>query len=375
MGLLTKKIELILASQMINYYEELGYKIPRYYDKKSNRYYVRKGTTITIKIEDLNPNSHIKVMVKCDCCGEEKDIMYSSYCKRRNQEEIGDKYYCQHCASQKYISGENNHFWNPNLTDADRQNYHKATGEYNKFIRKTLARDSYTCQCCGKTSKEISLEVHHLDAFKEYEDKRTDVENAITLCESCHKAFHSWHFNKYGFENKGKCTKEQFEDWLGYALELLSCNIELPAVKKIYCIEEDKVYESAKEVQKVFKLAYSNQVYDVCNRNNTRDRTIKGRHFLFYDDYLSMIKEEIDYYVNVLKPSRIKQVRCITTDEIFRGLKDAERKYPQSTHIWDCCKGKMKTSGSLPDGTRLQWEYYIQTEFQKFKIDNDGFVH
>ena len=41
---------------------------------------------------------------------------------------------------------------------------------YNKFIRKTLVRDNYTCQCCGKTSKETNLEVHHLDAFKKYED-------------------------------------------------------------------------------------------------------------------------------------------------------------------------------------------------------------
>lgn len=361
MGLLTKEIEVRVANQNASYYENLGYKIPRYYNKNQCRYLIKKGTTITVKIEDLNLGSQSKVQVECDKCHQVKDIMYCAFTKRRHKEELGDKYYCEHCASSIHISGKNNHFWNPNLTDEDRQSYHKATSDYNRFIRTALARDNYTCQCCGKTSKEINLEVHHLDAFKENVDKRTDIENSITLCTQCHKAFHSWHLSNYGFENRGNCTKKQFEDWLGHALGMLSCNIELPTVRKIYCIEESKVYESAKEVQKAFGLTYPHMVYNVCDRNKTGDRTIKGKHFLFYDDYLTMSKEEVDYYVNVLKPSRIRPVRCITTGEIFVGLKDAEKKYPKSTHIWDCCKGKMKSSGSLPDGTKLQWEYYAQT--------------
>lgn len=360
MGLITKEIEVRIDGANRKYYENLGYVIPTYYNKNSCRYHIKKGTTIIVKIEDLNPNSHIKVLAECDCCGKVKEIMYSAYCKRRNQDKIGDKYYCKHCASSIHISGENNHFWNPNLTDEDRQNYHKATGEYNKFIRKTLARDNYTCQCCGKNSKETNLEVHHLDAFKEYEDKRTDMENAITLCTTCHKAFHHWHLNKYGFENRGNCTKEQFENWIGHALKLLDYNIDLPTVKKIYCIEENKVYESAKEISQKYNMINASYVYEVCDLNNTSSRTIKGKHFLFYDEYLTMTKEEVDHFVNILKPSRIKQVRCITTGEIFENLKDAERSYPQCHHIWDCCKGKYKTSGKLPDGTKLQWEYYTQ---------------
>ena len=174
MGLITKEVEVRVDGSNIKYYEDLGYKIPRYYNKSAGRYLIKKGTTITVKIEDLHRGSCIKVDVECDRCHNNKDIMYFAYCQRRNQDQIGDKSYCQHCASGIHISGEKNHFWNPNLTDEDRQNYHKATGDYNKFIRTVLARDNYTCQCCGKTSKEISLEVHHLNAFKEYGDKRTE---------------------------------------------------------------------------------------------------------------------------------------------------------------------------------------------------------
>lgn len=358
MGLLTTEVEVRIDSANKNYYKNLGYEIPVHYDKDHKCYRVKKGTTIIVKIEDLHHGSRIKVDVECDGCHNKKDIMYSAYCKRRNQDKIGDKYYCEHCAANIHISGENNHFWNPNLTDEDRENHHKRNTLYNKFIRGVLARDNYTCQCCQKTSKVTNLVAHHLDAFDAYEDKRTDISNGICLCTQCHKAFHHWHLNKYGFENRGNCTKEQFEEWIGHALKLLECNIELPTVKKIYCIEEDKIYESAKEVQKTFGLSHSHMVYNVCDRNKLGGGTIKGKHFLLYDEYLTMTKEEVDYYVNVLKPNRIKQVRCITTGEIFNGQKEAKEKYPQSTHIWDCCKGTATYSGKLPDGTKLQWEYY-----------------
>lgn len=355
MGLITKEVKVLVHGQNVKRFEELGYYIPRYYSKESSRYVIKRGTYITVKVDDLSDGSTEKIKVKCDCCGVEKEILYTTYYNRRHKED--GKYYCKSCASKMYISGENNHFWNPNLTDDDRQSYHKATAEYNKFIRTVLARDNYKCQCCGNTNKESKLEVHHLDAFKEHQDKRTDTTNGITLCYNCHKSFHSWHRVNYGFDNRGNCTKEQFEEWFGHSIKLVEANIKLAPVRMIYCIEEDRVYESAKEVQKAFGLSSKNSVYKVCNKNNTRERTIRGKHFLFYDEYITMTKEEVDYYVNVIKAYRIKKVRCITTGEIFNSLKDAEISYPKCSHIWDCCKGKANYSGTLPDGTKLQWEY------------------
>lgn len=348
MGLITKEVEVKLGGKNIKYYENLGYQIPRYYNEDADRYMLPKGASIIVKVEDLSPNSHTKVDVECDECHDRKDVFYNLYCKRKNSNS--DKYYCKRCASKLYISGENNPGWNPNLTDKDRQK-RKHNNEYNIFIRKVLARDNYICQCCGRKNGEVSLIVHHLDGFDWCVEKRTDTSNGITLCETCHKSFHM----KYGY---GGNTKEQFEEWLGYAVELLKYDKELPTVQKFYCIEEDKIYDSANAVKEAFNLKYPAQVYYVANRNDTRNRTIKGKHFLYYDDYLTMAKEEIDYYVNVLKPGRIRKVRCITTGEIFNNIADAEKKYPQSQHIWDCCKGYSIYSGTLPDGTKLQWEYY-----------------
>jgi len=53
-----------------------------------------------------------------------------------------------------------------------------------------------------------------------------------------------------------------------------------------------------------------------------------------------------------------RKIICITTGEIFNCIKDASDKYNiQSAHIVECCKGILKSSGRLPDKTKLVWKY------------------
>ena len=53
-----------------------------------------------------------------------------------------------------------------------------------------------------------------------------------------------------------------------------------------------------------------------------------------------------------------RKIICITTGEIFDCIKDASEKYNiQSAHIVECCKGVLKSSGRLPDRTKLVWMY------------------
>ena len=60
-----------------------------------------------------------------------------------------------------------------------------------------LARDKYTCQCCGK--KNCRVEAHHI-VFRS-RNGSNDLENYITLCEDCHKAVH---LGKIELKLKGK---------------------------------------------------------------------------------------------------------------------------------------------------------------------------
>ena len=144
MGLLSTEVEVRLGSTNIGYYENLGYKIPRYFNKANNREMVKRGTKIKIKVKDLMPQSMVKVDVDCDCCKKKYTMPYMNY---YNQNHDG-KIYCNHCAPTILISGENNWHWDFDKTAEERENG-RVFQEYHNFIQKVLIRDNYTCQCCG----------------------------------------------------------------------------------------------------------------------------------------------------------------------------------------------------------------------------------
>ena len=56
-----------------------------------------------------------------------------------------------------------------------------------------------------------------------------------------------------------------------------------------------------------------------------------------------------------------KKVVCITTGEKFDSINQAATHYNHykvsKSTIIRCCKGKQKSTGELPDGTKLQWKY------------------
>ena len=55
---------------------------------------------------------------------------------------------------------------------------------------------------------------------------------------------------------------------------------------------------------------------------------------------------------------RYRSVICVTTGEIFNTIKDAVKKYKvHSTNVSQCCRGNVKHTGKLPDGTPLEWQY------------------
>lgn len=65
---------------------------------------------------------------------------------------------------------------------------------YNKFKNEVLARDGYSCVCCGY---DDLLEVHHIYGVKENPNLSTDVDNGVTLCKYCHQKYHHI-YSRYG---------------------------------------------------------------------------------------------------------------------------------------------------------------------------------
>lgn len=98
--------------------------------------------------------------------------------------------------------GADNPNYKHNLTDAERGDK-RLIPEYQKWRSDVFARDNYSCRLCGKRSNG-DIVAHHLDGYNWCKEKRTYVNNGITLCKGCHNAFHK----KYG---NGNNTKEQWE--------------------------------------------------------------------------------------------------------------------------------------------------------------------
>ena len=57
------------------------------------------------------------------------------------------------------------------------------------WAKKIYRRDKYTCQRCG--SKDTPLHAHHIHSFSFFPHLAWDLDNGITLCESCHYKVHA----------------------------------------------------------------------------------------------------------------------------------------------------------------------------------------
>ena len=345
MGLLSTEVEVTLNSATIKHYEALGYEIPRIRNKH-RKISVPRGTKIKVKFEDIQKYSNILLDVECDYCGKQYKIYNPNYQKLNREGKI----YCDACSKKIFRSGINHPLYNPNITQEEREKG-RIYPEYTDFVKRVLARDNYTCQCCGKTRDEVDLNVHHLDSYNWCIEKRTDDTNGITLCETCHSNFHL----VYG---RGGNTKEQFEEWYQNALpELSRYDGALNRSRKIYCYEEDKIYNSAREFEITHHLSTYSHIYDVCNNKNRR-HSIIGLHLFWYDEYLKMNTDKIEK--RVVKQTRpdSKRVICLTTNKIYLSIAEGVKNEQVShTSIVRCCRHE-RSYVTTKDGRTTQWMFY-----------------
>ena len=349
MGLITKEVEVKINPANVKYLESKGYIIPMALNKRK-KMMPKWGETIMVKVEDLSDGSHSIVEIEYDCCRQFTEIIYKNY-RRYNHD---GKIYCQHWNSSILNSGNNHPLYNENKTDEERiicRNY----PEYIEFVKRVLTRDNYICQCC-KNNTSGNAEVHHLDGYNWCMEKRTDDTNGITLCPTCHANFHL----QYG---KGNNTKEQFEEWLGETVRLLKYNGNIPTSRRVYCIEDEIIYESTQECANKTGT-HETSIRRICD---SFQYSAKGKHYVWYDKFLKMTQEEINTLL--LKKYNCRPVVCITTGKLFDSIKKAE-KYYKIQGMYACLCGRCYYSGKLPDGTPLQWMYY--EDFLKLPIEEQN---
>lgn len=133
-----------------------------------------------------------RVKVNCFICKREVEIHPSELNYKKN------KYCSRECARRGYsllYSGENSARYNHKMTEEDRI-INRKYEDYRRWRLSIYVADSYTCRKC-RDSSGGNLEAHHLFNYAEYPNLRTDKNNGITMCKSCHKTFH----DIYGYNN------------------------------------------------------------------------------------------------------------------------------------------------------------------------------
>ena len=133
---------------------------------------------------------------KCDC-GVIKDIPSYSLL-------VGHTKSCG-CLRRDLLTGENNKWWNPDLTDEDREE-RKYNWLQSKLAYVTYRRDKNVCQKCRKLCEKNDREAHHCNSWANREYRY----NLDLLCCKCHDIFHG-----IMIKRGPATTMEQTIEWLG----------------------------------------------------------------------------------------------------------------------------------------------------------------
>ena len=125
------------------------------------------------------------------------------------------------------------------------------------------------------------------------------------------------------------------------------------AARKIICINNNMVFDSVVRASEYFGINY-HSIHQILLGKNNAALGLDGKwyQFSYYENGLTYSLKEIK---NIKKP---KKVKCINTGEIFNSTREAAEKMKvNQSKVSLCCNGKRNSTGKLPDGTKLKWEF------------------
>lgn len=158
----------------------------------------------------------------------------------------------------------------------------------------------------------------------------------------------------------------------------------------IICLETLDIFDS--EIDACQKYSMSISTLSSCLTNKKNRKKCNGKTWMFLSEYSEksakeklkisnekrgLIGEKNPMYgmignkhpsygkkrediVGEKNPSS-KSVICKTTGKIFNTMKEASEYYKTDlSHICSCCRGRLKHSGKLSDGTKLEWMYCVR---------------
>jgi len=210
--------------------EKAGQNLKEYLIQK----YLEEEKTVTWLMNELDISSHFitdllkRYNIKTRSDQEQYEVWWSKLSEKEKEEYIEDirkrnstnlhskksrdklrkvmssKEYREKIS--KANSGTNNGMYDPTLTEEHRIETRGLFG-YKKWALKVKERDNFTCEKCNKKGNSRTIHAHHINDYFEYEDDRLDLDNGISLCNSCHNKFH----NRYKGQN---ATEELLNEFM-----------------------------------------------------------------------------------------------------------------------------------------------------------------
>ena len=165
----------------------------------------------------LSKSSAFKCIIKhCAECGtllelkNSRDIERKKYCshvcrgkvngKKCDMTKLWEKANTSEANAKKVRVGKNHPKW---ITDRNKVKS-RARPEMTQWRNFVFTRDNFTCKYCQKIGGK--LEAHHKAPYSKFPKLRWELDNGITLCESCHKSLH-----KAAVESFGGLTSKEYQ--------------------------------------------------------------------------------------------------------------------------------------------------------------------
>lgn len=137
-----------------------------------------------------NSPRYCKIKVKCELCG--KDFL--AWPSTKEEVRFCSKT-CRNNWQSSVMKGKNHYNWKGRISGW--RNSMMSSRKYREWRTSVFERDNYTCQKCGY-KRGGNLQAHHIKEAAKFKRLIYDVNNGITLCETCHRLEHTNKLKKCG---------------------------------------------------------------------------------------------------------------------------------------------------------------------------------
>jgi hypothetical protein len=339
--ILTNKIEIKTTNKNISHY-------------KKNGFDVKSGDWISISPEQLPITSKIKILVECDNCHRQLEILYHSY-YRNIKNKI---YYCNKCSSIRgketslLIYGVEHPLQNKDVMDkVKKTNINKYGTEFSSQNEKIKEKTKNTClEKYGETSfmkTEVFKDISRKTFIENYKDIRNKIENTCINKFGVKSPFSSEdikekisntkkeRYNDKNYNNRKK-YKETCLEIFGYENPMSNFDVQdklKKSMKKKYGVEfasqYDEFYEKMLKngykihkykdlyYQGEYELDFLDRYYDIgVKRGKLIKYEFNGNEHIYFPDFyyepLNLIIEikSSKWYYEHLNKNLAKQNAC-----------------------------------------------------------------